>query len=153
MKKIASFTINHLQLLPGVYVSRRDQRDGTVVTTFDLRCVAPNRESALDGAAMHTFEHLAATWFRNSEIAQQVVYFGPMGCQTGFYLLLFGNWTAQQAMPYVKQCCQFIADYRGDIPGASPAECGNWSYQNLDVARDIATRYLNELVTYARTEY
>ena len=153
MEKIASFTIDHLTLLPGLYVSRVDEHDGQVVTTFDMRVTAPNREPALSGAAMHSFEHLAATWFRSSEIGDKVVYFGPMGCKTGFYLLLFGRWTSEDALPYVIRCCQFIEDFDGEIPGAKPAECGNWSYQDLDGARTIARRYKEALNNNQRLHY
>ena len=118
MEKIASFTIDHLNLLPGLYLSRRDEKDGVAVTTFDLRFTAPNREPAMDIAALHTVEHLFATCLRNSSAASDVVYFGPMGCRTGCYLLLFGEKTPQDALPLVLEACDFTLNFEGAIPGA-----------------------------------
>lgn len=119
MEKIASFTIDHLRLLPGLYLSRRDEKDGVTVTTFDLRFTAPNREPAMDIAGLHTVEHLFATYLRNSEIKDDVVYFGPMGCRTGCYLLLFGDKTPEEALPYVLGACDFTLAFEGDIPGGT----------------------------------
>ena len=153
MEKIASFTIDHNNLFPGLYVSRVDGEVANTVTTFDMRFVAPNRQPALSGAVMHTVEHLAATYFRNSTIGDKIVYFGPMGCKTGFYLLTFGTWSSEQILPYVRACCEFILEFEGEIPGAKPEECGNWSYQDLDGAKRAVAAYLDELDTHARLAY
>ncbi|WP_283170602.1 S-ribosylhomocysteine lyase [Curtanaerobium respiraculi] len=148
MEKIASFSINHLVLEPGVYVSRvdRDPETGAAVTTFDLRMTAPNREPVMNTAEAHTIEHLAATYVRNDpEWGPRDVYFGPMGCRTGFYLVLFGEWTSAQVAPLVEAMFRFVAEYEGDIPGAAAAECGNYLDQNLPMARWRARRYLETL--------
>lgn len=153
MEKIASFTIDHLRLLPGLYLSRRDEKDGVTVTTFDLRFTAPNREPAMDIAGLHTVEHLFATYLRNSEIKDDVVYFGPMGCRTGCYLLLFGDKTPEEALPYVLGACDFTLAFEGDIPGAQAAECGNWLEHNLSLAKFYAARYKSDLLTHRRFSY
>lgn len=147
MKKIASFTIDHEKLMPGVYVSRRDtdKDTGCVVTTFDLRVIAPNREPAMDIRAAHTVEHLGATFLRNSELKDKIVYFGPMGCLTGFYLVVFGNWEAEEVFPYIQKMCDFVIDYDGEIPGAKPKECGNYSLHDLDLAKETARKYSKDL--------
>ncbi len=145
MEKIASFKIDHLTLLPGIYVSRRDRRDGVTVTTFDLRVTAPNREPVIDMPALHTIEHLGATFLRNGEMRESVVYFGPMGCRTGFYLLLFGDLTPEDIYAEILSLCDFILAYEGEIPGASPAECGNCSEQNLSMAKHYIARYKSAL--------
>ena len=145
MKKIASFTIDHLNLLSGLYVSRRDRRDGVCVTTFDMRFCAPNREPVIDMPALHTIEHLGATFFRNSAIKDDVVYFGPMGCRTGFYLVLFGEKEPEDILAPVSAMCDFILAFEGDIPGATAAECGNYSEQNLPMAKYYVARYKEEL--------
>ena len=145
MKKIESFQIDHLNLLPGLYVSRKDARDGVCVTTFDMRFTAPNREPVIDMPALHTIEHLGATFFRNGAIKDSVVYFGPMGCRTGFYLVLFGNLSPEDIYGEVIAMCDFILSFEGDIPGASPAECGNYSEQNLSMAKYYIARYKKEL--------
>ena len=133
MEKITSFTINHLDLEPGVYVSRKDRYGDAVITTFDLRMTAPNKEPVMNTAEMHTIEHLGATFLRNHpEFADKTVYFGPMGCRTGFYMLL----------PLVTEMFEFIRDFRGEIPGAAPRDCGNWQDQNLNMANWLAERYL-----------
>ena len=137
MDLIASFTVNHLSLEPGVYVSRvdRDPATGAVITTFDLRLTAPNREPVMDTAAAHALEHLGATFLRNDpEWASRVVYFGPMGCRTGFYLVLFGEWSSSDVVPLVARCFEFARDFEGEIPGAQPAECGNWHDVDLNLA-------------------
>ena len=137
MEKIASFTVDHLRLLPGVYLSRKDQVGDGVVTTFDLRMTRPNQEPVMNTAEVHTIEHLGATFLRNHrEYGSQVVYFGPMGCRTGFYLLLAGDWTAPQIVPLMVELFTFIRDYRGEVPGASPKDCGNY----------LARRYLEEVL-------
>lgn len=145
MERIASFSIDHLKLLPGLYVSRLDRYDGCAVTTFDLRMTAPNREPVMDVPAVHTIEHLGATWLRNSALKDRVVYFGPMGCRTGCYLVMFGEMRAEEMLEPVKEMCAFILNYSGPIPGASPAECGNWSEQNLPMAQYYVRRYLRAL--------
>jgi len=144
MEKIASFTVNHLKLEPGVYVSRKDKRDSVVVTTFDLRMTAPNREPVMNTAEMHTIEHLGATFLRNdSEWKDSVVYFGPMGCRTGFYLVMFGDLSSGDVAPLVKRMFEFIRDYKGEIPGAAAKDCGNYLDQNLGMANWLARRYLD----------
>lgn len=153
MKKIASFTVDHLKLYPGLYVSRKDQNNGVVVTTFDLRFTRPNFEKCLDGASMHTIEHLGATYLRNSISKDNVVYFGPMGCKTGFYLVMFNDLTSSDVKELVCGMLRFIINFEGDIPGASPEECGNYSYQNLQLAKLDSEKYLHELVTYNRLNY
>lgn len=153
MEKIASFCIDHEKLLPGLYVSRKDRRDGVIVTTFDLRFVAPNREPVIDMPALHTIEHVGATFLRNGERKDDVVYFGPMGCRTGFYLLMFGDLTAKDVLPLVEDMCRFVLGFEGEIPGAKPSECGNWSEQNLAMAKFYVARYLDSLEKHARTEY
>lgn len=145
MKKIESFKVNHLTLESGIYVSRIDKSEGVTVTTFDLRVTRPNREPVIDMPALHTLEHLGATYFRNSDIADKVVYFGPMGCRTGFYLLLFGEWTSEDIYERVLAFCDFVIGFEGDIPGASPVECGNYSEQNLEMARYYAKMYKKSL--------
>lgn len=153
MEKIASFTIDHTELLPGLYLSRRDEKDGVTVTTFDLRFTAPNRESAMDMAALHTVEHLFATYLRNSDGKEDVVYFGPMGCRTGCYLLLFGEKTPEDALPAVLGACDFTLSFRGEIPGAKAAECGNFLEHDLSLAKYYVARYKEELLTHRRFEY
>ena len=153
MDKIASFTVNHLDLLPGLYVSRRDECSGVTVTTFDLRLTAPNREPVMDTPAIHTIEHLGATFLRNSKRKNEIVYFGPMGCRTGFYLLMFGALEAEDVLPLVRDMCAFILGFEGEIPGAKPEECGNYSEQNLNMAKYYIRRYLSELTNMPRTVY
>lgn len=145
MEKIASFTVNHLDLLPGVYVSRKDYVGKEVLTTFDLRMCAPNREPVMNTAELHTIEHLAATYLRNHpEWKEKVIYFGPMGCRTGCYLILAGNYHSQDVLELVRETFAFIASYEGEIPGASPRDCGNYLDQNLPMARYLAKKYLKE---------
>ena len=153
MEKIASFTVNHLNLLPGLYLSRRDRRDGVCVSTFDLRMTAPNREPVMNMPAVHTIEHLGATYLRNSRRKDDIIYFGPMGCRTGFYLVVFGDCESSDVLGLVCDMCSFILDYSGDIPGAKPEECGNYSEQNLAVAKYYISRYLTELKTAKRLTY
>ena len=148
MEKIASFTVNHLVLEPGVYVSRvdRDPATGCVVTTFDLRMTAPNREPVMNTAECHTIEHLGATYLRNHPTwASLTMYFGPMGCRTGFYLVVFGEVSSEEILPLVRGLYEFVRDFAGteaDIPGAKPSECGNYLDQNLGMAKWLANRYL-----------
>lgn len=146
MEKIASFRIDHLRLKRGVFVSRVDRFGPTVLTTFDLRLKEPNREPVIDVPALHTLEHLGATYLRSHPVwAERTVYFGPMGCRTGFYLILEGELGATQALPVARELFEWIASYSGEIPGASAAECGNWRDQNLDMAKWEASRYLEVL--------
>ncbi len=145
MELIDSFTVNHLTLEPGVYVSRvdRDPATGAVITTFDLRLTAPNREPVMDTSAVHALEHLGATFLRNDpEWSSRVVYFGPMGCRTGFYLVLFGEYASADVVDLVRRCFEFARDFEGEIPGAKPAECGNWHDADLGQAQWWARRYL-----------
>ncbi|MCM1450625.1 MAG: S-ribosylhomocysteine lyase [Clostridiales bacterium] len=151
MEKIASFTINHLTLQRGLYLSRRDTTpSGDIITTWDVRMSEPNRQAPIDGATLHTIEHLAATFLRNHpQWGRHIIYWGPMGCRTGNYLLLSGDYTPTQVLPLLIETMQFIADYDGDIPGASPRDCGNYSYMNIDNARNEAQRYLDEVLLKA----
>lgn len=153
MDKIASFQVNHLNLLPGLYLSRTDRREQFAASTFDLRVTAPNREPVMDTPAIHTIEHLGATFLRNSDRKDEVIYFGPMGCRTGFYLVVFGKQSAEDVYPLVLAMCDFILGFEGDIPGARPEECGNWSEQNLNMAKYYIRRYRDDLITYKRTSY
>ena len=145
MERIASFTINHLVLEPGLYVSRRDKNGGTVVTTFDLRITAPNREPVIDMPALHTIEHLGATFLRNSARKDEVVYFGPMGCRTGCYLVMFGDLSSEDVFDLVVEMCDFILGFAGEIPGAQPEQCGNYSEQNLNMAKFYIAKYKKAL--------
>ena len=146
MDRIASFTINHLDLMPGLYVSRRDAKGDCVTTTFDLRITAPNREPVVDTPALHTIEHLAATFLRNSEKKDDVIYFGPMGCRTGFYLLLAGDYESKDILPLVVEMYGFVRDFEGEVPGASPKDCGNYLDMNLGMANYLAKRYLDNVL-------
>ena len=144
MEKIQSFTVNHLTLLPGLYVSRVDEMDGFYFTTFDLRITRPNFEPVMDTPAIHTIEHLAATFFRNYH-KDKTMYFGPMGCRTGFYLIYKGNLEVKDVINDVIHCFKFIESFDGDIPGASPIECGNYQDMNLSMAKYYAKKYLSVL--------
>ena len=155
MEKITSFTINHLELLPGVYVSRKDEVGGgvgsrsgpAVITTFDIRMTRPNFEPVMNTAEMHTIEHLAATFLRNhKEYGERIIYFGPMGCRTGFYLLLAGEYESRDIVPLLTEMFQFIAAFEGEVPGASARDCGNYLDMNLPMAKYLAARYLNEVL-------
>ena len=146
MKTIASFTINHLTLLPGVYVSRKDAVGDSVVTTFDLRVTRPNAEPVMNTAEVHTIEHLAATFLRNhADFGSRIVYFGPMGCRTGLYLLLAGDYESKDILPLLRELFAFIRDYKGEVPGASAIECGNYLDMNLPMANYYGARYLEVL--------
>ena len=147
MEKITSFTIDHLRLLPGVYVSRRDTVGQETVTTFDLRMTSPNDEPVMNTAEVHTIEHLGATFLRNhQEYGSKTLYFGPMGCRTGFYLLLAGDYKSRDILPLVTQMFEFIRDFRGEVPGASPRDCGNYLDMNLNMANYLAERYLEQVL-------
>ena len=153
MERIASFTIDHLCLFPGLYVSRRDKRDNTVITTFDMRVTAPNREPVIDMPALHTIEHLGATYLRNCSHKEDIVYFGPMGCRTGCYIVMFGDLNPEDIYSLVVDMCDFIISFEGDIPGAAPEQCGNYSEQNLNMAKYYIGKYKDELVANKRFEY
>ena len=147
MKTIASFTINHLTLLPGIYVSRKDTVGDSVVTTFDLRMTRPNFEPVMNTAEIHTIEHLGATFLRNHpDFGSRIVYFGPMGCRTGFYLLLAGDYTSQDILSLMKEMFTFIRDFEGEVPGASAIACGNYLDMNLPMAKYLGKRYLEEVL-------
>ena len=154
MQKIPSFTVNHLTLRRGIYVSRKDEIDGQIIaTTFDIRMKEPNREPALHPDAIHTIEHLAATFLRNHpEWKERVIYWGPMGCLTGNYLILKGNLQSADIVSLMQQTFQFIANYEGDIPGASPRDCGNYLMMNLPMARYEARKFLDEVLTDIQPE-
>ena len=142
MEKITSFTIDHIKLQPGVYVSRKDKVGAQTVTTFDLRLTSPNEEPVMNTAEIHTMEHLAATYLRNDhEWKERVLYFGPMGCRTGFYLLLVGDLTSREILPLVTSCFRFIRDFRGEVPGASAKDCGNYLDMNLPMAIYWGAKY------------
>jgi len=153
MERIASFSIDHLKLEPGIYVSRKDVRDSVTVTTFDLRITAPNREPVIDVPALHTIEHLGATYLRNSDYKDNIVYFGPMGCRTGCYLLVFGDVASKELSPLILEMCDFIINFVGDIPGAKPEECGNYSEQNLEMAKFYIKRYKKDIIEKQNFEY
>lgn len=147
MKKITSFTIDHNKLVPGLYVSRKDFAGETPVTTFDIRMTNPNEEPVMNTAEMHTIEHLAATFLRNhAEYGEKTIYFGPMGCRTGFYLLLSGDYESKDIVPLMKEMFAFIADFYDEVPGASAKDCGNYLDMNLPMARYLAKKYLNEVL-------
>lgn len=153
MKKIPSFTINHEELLPGIYVSRKDSVGNDTITTFDIRMKAPNREPALHPGALHTIEHLAATYLRNDEEwKDRIVYWGPMGCLTGNYLIVKGDLTSRDILPLMQRTFAFIANYEGDIPGATERDCGNYLLQDLPMARYEAQKYLHETLNCATEE-
>ena len=156
MEKITSFTIDHIKLCPGLYVSRKDKVGQETVTTFDLRLTSPNDEPVMNTAEMHTIEHLAATYLRNApNWKEKVLYFGPMGCRTGFYLLLAGDYTSRDVLPLVKDCFRFIRDFRGEVPGASAKDCGNYLDMNLPMANYWGEKYtaLLENITEDRLVY
>lgn len=147
MEKIASFTIDHLKLVPGVYVSRKDTIGKEVITTFDLRMTSPNDEPVMNTAEVHTIEHLAATFLRNHPVyGDKTIYFGPMGCRTGFYLLLAGDLTSKEIMPLMIEMFEFIRDFKDEVPGASPKDCGNYLDMNLPMANYLAKRYLDNVL-------
>ena len=149
MEKIASFTVDHLRLVPGVYVSRVDQVAGNPITTFDLRMTRPNKEPVMNTAEVHTIEHLAATFLRNhAEYADKTIYFGPMGCRTGFYLILAGEYTSKEIVPLICEMFRFIADFNDEVPGAAARDCGNYLDMNLPMANYLAKKYLTEVLDH-----
>lgn len=153
MKKIPSFTINHEQLLRGIYVSRKDEIGGEIVTTFDIRMKEPNREPALHPGALHTIEHLAATYLRNDPTwKDRIVYWGPMGCLTGNYLLMKGDLRSDDIVDLMKSTFRFVAEYDSEIPGAAPKDCGNYLLHDLPMARWEARKYLTEVLEHITPE-
>jgi len=147
METIESFTVDHMRLLAGVYVSRKDSTGQDVVTTFDIRMTRPNFEPVMNTAEVHTIEHLGATFLRNHETwGKKVIYFGPMGCRTGFYLILAGDYESDQIIPLLREMYEFIRQYEGEIPGASAEECGNYLDQNLPMAKYLAERFLDNVL-------
>lgn len=148
MKPIASFTIDHLRLLPGIYVSRRDKAGNEVITTFDIRITRPNFEPVLGTAEVHTIEHIGATYLRNhKDYADKILYFGPMGCRTGFYLLLAGDYESEDVVELITGMFTFIRDFEGPVPGAEAIGCGNYLDMNLPMAKYIAKKYVTEVLT------
>ncbi len=153
MEKIASFTIDHIKLQPGDYVSRKDHIGDEVITTFDLRMTSPNEEPVMNTAEMHTIEHLAATFLRNhKEYGTKTVYFGPMGCRTGFYLLLAGDYESLDIVDLMVEMFTFIRDFKGEVPGASAKDCGNYLDMNLGMANYLAKKYLDEVLIDIKPE-
>lgn len=147
MEKITSFTIDHIKLQPGIYVSRKDPVGDSVVTTFDLRMTSPNEEPVMNTAEVHTIEHLAATYLRNEpQYKDKIVYFGPMGCRTGFYLLLAGDYESKDIVGLITALFEFIRDFKDEVPGASPKDCGNYLDMNLGMANYLAKRYLDQVL-------
>ena len=152
MNQIESFCIDHEKLMPGLYVSRRDNLGGEV-TTFDIRLLRPNKSNVFDTGAMHTIEHIGATYLRNTIRRDEIIYFGPMGCRTGFYLVMFGQLFPFDVLRLVKDMFSFIRDYTGEIPGATPKECGNYSDQNLTGAKKAAESFVKLIEKGIETEY
>ena len=151
MEKITSFTVNHLNLEPSVYVSRKDAVGPETVTTFDLRMTAPNKEPVMNTAEVHTLEHLGATFLRNhADFGARVLYFGPMGCRTGFYLLLRGDYEPVDILPLLRELFRFVADFTGEVPGAAARDCGNYLDMNLPMAKWEASRYLERALNAPR---
>lgn len=147
MEKIASFTIDHIKLQPGVYVSRKDHIGSEVITTFDLRMTSPNDEPVMNTAEIHTIEHLAATFLRNhAQYGSKVIYFGPMGCRTGFYLLLAGDYESEDIIPLMIELFEFIRSFKDEVPGASAKDCGNYLDMNLRMANYLADKYLDKVL-------
>lgn len=148
MKQIASFTIDHMRLLPGVYVSRKDSVGAETLTTFDIRMTQPNFEPVMNTAEIHTIEHLAATYLRNhNDYASKTIYFGPMGCRTGFYLILAGDYESKDIIPLLIEMFAFIRDFEGDVPGASAENCGNYLDMNLNMAKYLSRKFLDEILS------
>lgn len=148
MEKITSFTIDHIKLQPGVYVSRKDTAGGTTITTFDIRMTSPNEEPVMNTAEIHTIEHLGATFLRNhNEFKEKVLYFGPMGCRTGFYLLLTGDYESKDIVPLMQEMFEWMSEFNEEVPGASAKDCGNYLDMNLPMARFVARRFVTDVLT------
>lgn len=153
MEKITSFTIDHIKLQPGIYVSRKDTAGDTTITTFDIRMTSPNEEPVMNTAEVHTLEHLGATFLRNHpEYKEKVLYFGPMGCRTGFYLLLAGNYESKDIVPLITEMYAWMSGFDSEVPGASAKDCGNYLDMNLPMARFVAKRFLTEVLSNISTE-
>lgn len=147
MEKITSFTIDHLKLLPGLYVSRKDKVGNEILTTFDIRMTRPNFEPVMNTAEVHTIEHLGATFLRNDEeYKDKAIYFGPMGCRTGFYMVLAGDYESKDILPFVTRMYQFMKDFDGEVPGACAKDCGNYLDMNLNMAKYVCEKYYNEVL-------
>lgn len=154
MEKIASFTIDHIKLLPGLYVSRKDYVGENCITTFDIRMTKPNGEPVMNTAEVHTIEHLAATFLRNhAQYADKTIYFGPMGCRTGFYLLLAGDYESKDIVGLMQELFVFIRDFEGEVPGASAKDCGNYLDMNLNMAKYLAKKYVADVLTDITEEH
>lgn len=152
MEQIASFSIDHTKLLRGIYVSRKDSVGDQVITTFDIRMKEPNREPAMNQAELHTIEHIVATYLRNSSWKDKIIYFGPMGCRTGNYLLIRGDYCSKDIVPIVKEAFEFLINYKGEIIGASAKECGNYLEHNLEMAKYESKKYVNEVLNCIKEE-
>lgn len=153
MKKITSFTVNHILLSRGVFVSRKDSVGSEVVTTFDIRMKKPNREPVFNTAEIHTLEHLGATFLRNhGKHAEQIIYFGPMGCRTGFYLIIHGDLSSEDVLPLITEMFEFMSTFEGDVPGASDVECGNFLDMNLPMAKYESKKFLDEVIKKIQKE-
>ncbi|HHW66260.1 S-ribosylhomocysteine lyase [Defluviitalea raffinosedens] len=153
MKKIASFTVDHNKLVRGIFVSRKDSAGDEILTTFDIRMKEPNREPVLNTAEIHTMEHLGATFLRNhSKYAEKIIYFGPMGCRTGFYLVIHGDFSSEDVLPLITELFEFMAGFEGDVPGASPVECGNYLDMNLPMAKYESKKFLDEVLKNIKNE-
>ena len=153
MKMIQSFSVDHTKIVPGIFTSRVDKIGESSVTTYDIRLKKPNREPVIDMPALHTIEHLGATFLRSTEERDSIVYFGPMGCRTGCYLVVFGDLRSEDIFPLVCDMCDFILNYEGEIPGATPVECGNYSEQNLNMAKYYIKNYKESLIKNRRFTY
>jgi len=153
MEKITSFTIDHIKLQPGIYVSRKDTVGQEVITTFDLRMTSPNEEPVMNTAEMHTIEHLGATFLRNHPVYKdKTIYFGPMGCRTGFYMLLAGDYTSKDVVGLVTELFEFVRDFKGEVPGAAAKDCGNYLDMNLPMANYLGKRYLEQVLYNIKEE-
>lgn len=153
MNKIASFTVNHIDLLTGVYVSRRDKVGAEVITTFDLRFTRPNEEPPMDTPGIHTIEHLGATFLRNHPVwSEKTIYFGPMGCRTGFYVIFAGDLQSEDILDVLREMAEYVLNYEGEIPGYSPRDCGNYLDNNLTLAKYYMKKYKTEVLDNPVTE-
>ena len=153
MEKIASFTVKHEKLKRGIFVSRKDKVGESVLTTFDIRMTEPNREPVVNTGEIHAIEHLGATYLRNrADVQDRIIYFGPMGCRTGFYLIVAGDVSSREIAPLIRDTFEFIADYTGEVPGADPVSCGNYIDINLPMAKFLAKKYLNEVLLDPKDE-
>lgn len=146
MKKIPSFTINHLKLLPGIYVSRKDFLDTYALTTFDIRVTRPNYEEVMSTGVIHALEHLGATFLRNSSEKDNIIYFGPMGCRTGFYLIMKGDLESKDIIILLREMFEFMKDYSGEVPGATSRDCGNFSDMDLTGSKKYVNKFINEVL-------